>query len=30
VFPYPNATVAEFGEVYGEKAMMAEIFARGR
>jgi hypothetical protein len=30
VFPYPNATVAEFGDVWGEKAMMTEIFARGR
>ena len=26
---FPNATVAEYGEVSGEDAMMAEIFARG-
>ena len=30
MFPYPNATVAEFGDVWGEKAMMSEIYARGR
>mmetsp|Transcript_3304 Transcript_3304/g.3709 ORF Transcript_3304/g.3709 Transcript_3304/m.3709 type:complete len:352 (-) Transcript_3304:398-1453(-) len=26
---YPNATVAEYGEISGQKAMQAEIFARG-
>ena len=26
---FPNVTVAEYGEVSGEEAMMAEIYARG-
>lgn len=26
---FPNASVAEYGIIHGEEAMMAEIFARG-
>lgn len=29
VAKYPNATIAQYGDVSGEAAMMAEIFARG-
>ncbi|KAG5174900.1 hypothetical protein JKP88DRAFT_266018 [Tribonema minus] len=29
VAPYPNATVAEFGDAVGERAIMKEVFARG-
>ncbi|CAM9500884.1 unnamed protein product, partial [Phaeothamnion confervicola] len=29
VYPYPNATVAEYGVVSGEAEIMAEVYARG-
>ncbi|KAK3242536.1 hypothetical protein CYMTET_47783 [Cymbomonas tetramitiformis] len=29
IVEYPKATIAEYGEISGKKAMMAEIFARG-